>query len=618
MIRKTILRSLLITIFASVVASAQAADVEYTISLKEASHQIVNVSVVAMASGPEADFQLPVWNALYQVRDFAKNVLSLVAYDQDGKPLEARKLDKTTWKVLGIPAGQFRTIRVDYRIIADQSGPFGAQVNKDHAFLNLAEVLIYPVGQKDRPVTLSFADVPKGWKLATPLLAADGTRENRASVASLLQARDYDHLVDSPCELGSFREFSYEQSGATYRVAIDGDPNDYNSEALLQSLRKITAGETEWMNDRPFQQYLFIYHIPRGPAGGGMEHAYSTAIGISAASLRDLAGFNSVSAHEFFHLWNVKRIRPQSLEPVDYTRENFTRALWFSEGVTNTVAQLILVKAGLLDEKTYLARLASAITTLQNRPAHRTQSAEESSLDAWFDGYPNYRLPERSINYYNKGEVLGALLDLKIRQETHGHKSLRDLFRYMNENYAKQGKFFADSEGIRSSLEAVTGADFKEFFRRYVAGTEELPYEDLFATAGLHLNERTILVPDAGFSAFRNFDGPMIVVEVTGESAGSAGIQVGDEILEVEGQPPVREAGGITGGRKVGDTISLTVRRGRNRIAVRLTLAGKEQVSYEITPVASITTAQQSRRQAWVHSEDEGSGATFSGETGKN
>jgi predicted metalloprotease with PDZ domain len=616
-IRKIILRSLLIALLASL-AAAQAARVEYTISLKEAARQIVDVSVVVQASGPEADFQLPVWNALYQVRDFAKNVLSFAAHDRDGKQLVVQKLDKTTWRVSGIRAGESHTIRIDYRIIADQAGPFGAQVNKDHAFLNLAEVLIYPVGQKDGRITLSFADVPTGWKLATALPSSDATRGKTASVLSLLQARNYDHLVDSPCELGSFREFSYEQSGATYRVAIDGDPNDYNSEALLQSLRRITAAETEWMHDRPFQQYLFIYHIPRGPAGGGMEHAYSTAIGISAVSLRDLAGFNSVSAHEFFHLWNVKRIRPQSLEPIEYTRENFTRALWFSEGVTNAVAELILVKAGLLDEKAYLARLASAITTLQNRPAHRTQSAEESSLDAWFDGYPNYRLPERSINYYNKGEVLGALLDLKIRQETHGGKSLRDLFQYMNENYAKRGKFFADSEGIRSSLEAVSGADFKEFFRRYVAGTEELPYEDLFATAGLHLNERTILVPDAGFSAFRNFDGPMMVVEVTGESAASAGVQVGDEIIEVEGKPPAREAGGITGGRKIGDTISLTVRRGRNRIPLRLTLEGKGQVSYEITPATSITTAQQSRRQAWMHSEDEGGGVTFSGETGKN
>src|SRR5262249_32557176 len=220
--------------------------------------------------------------------------------------------------------------------------------------------------------------------------------------------------------------------------------------------------------------------------------------------------------------------------------------------------------------------------------------------------------------YYNKGEVLGALLDLKIREETRGRKSLRDLFQYMNQHYAKQGKFFSDSEGIRSSLEAVTGTDFRDFFRRYIAGTEELPYEDLFATAGLHLNERTILVPDAGFTAFRNFDGPMMVVEVTGRSATSAGVQVGDEILEVEGKPPARESGGLTGGGKVGETISLTVRRGRNRIPLRLTLEGKEQVSYEITPAISVTTAQQARRRAWMHSEDEGGGATASGQTGKN
>src|SRR5262249_31927234 len=159
---------------------------------------------------------------------------------------------------------------------------------------------------------------------------------------------------------------------------------------------------------------------PRGPAGGGMEHAYSTAIDLRADSIRaSSAELTGVTSHEFFHLWNVKRIRPQTLEPVDYTKENFTRALWFSEGVTSTAEGIIQLRAGLPDEPGYLNRPSAEIPELESRPAHLTQSAEESSLDAWLEGNQYYRRPERSISYYNKGELLGITLDLAMRDASH-------------------------------------------------------------------------------------------------------------------------------------------------------------------------------------------------------
>ncbi len=175
------------------------------------------------------------------------------------------------------------------------------------------------------------------------------------------------------------------------------------------------------MQDRPYDEYTFLYHFPHGPAGGGMEHAYGTAIDVNADRLRsDLLPLAEVTAHEFFHLWNVKRIRPQSLEPINYQAEMDTRALWFSEGVTSTVGDLMLVRSGLFDERQYLAQVAGEITELQRRPAHTWQSVEDSSLDAWFEGIASYRSPERSISYYNKGEIVGILLDLRIRQLTNG------------------------------------------------------------------------------------------------------------------------------------------------------------------------------------------------------
>src|SRR5205085_289470 len=192
-------------------------------------------------------------------------------------------------------------------------------------------------------------------------------------------ANNYDFLVDSPCELGEFTEGDFEHGGAKYRVVVDADAGDYDLAKLSESLKKITAAETAWMNDQPFHTYVFIYHFPHGPAGGGMEHAYSTAIDLSATELGDLKSFQSVSAHEFFHLWNVKRIRPQSLEPIDYSKENYTTALWFSEGFTSTASDYIRMRAGLLDEGGFLHAISTQITELQTRPAHEVQSAEDSS-----------------------------------------------------------------------------------------------------------------------------------------------------------------------------------------------------------------------------------------------
>ena len=577
--------------------------IEYEISLKDAAHHIVNVSVHAEATGQEMDFQLPVWNGLYQIRDFAKNIITLSAQDATGKALKVRKLDKTTWR-LGRPGSEAGPVEIKYRIIADQPGPFGAELTPEHGFFNLAEVLGYPVGQRDHPIAVSFKDVPAEWKLATAL-QEDGPSPT-SQTGDLLHARNYDALVDSPCELGRFREFDFEQGGAKYRVAIDADPKDYKPEELIRSLKKITAAEIDWMGERPFDHYLFIYHFPEGAGGGGMEHAYSTAISTPAAALENLSGFESVSAHEFFHLWNVKRIRPATLEPIDYTRENYTRALWFSEGVTTTAADLARLKAGLLTEKEYLAKIGAEITTLEERPAHLTQSAEESSLDTWLDGYAVYRAPERSISYYNKGDILGVLLDLKIREDSRDRKSLRDLFQSMDQNYAKRGRYFADSDGVRSSAEALTATDLRGFFMRYVAGVEELPYQELFATVGLNLNKKAKTVADAGFTAMRNFDGPMIVVDVTGTTALAAGVRNGDEVVEIEGKGPDQSMARTIGAMTPGTMIHVTLRRGGSLLPVSFPLEAKESVFWALEEMAHITAAQRARRQAWLNSEDEG------------
>ena len=250
-----------------------------------------------------------------------------------------------------------------------------------------------------------------------------------------------------------------------------------------------------------------------------MEHSNCTAISTQSG---DAAA--SVTAHEFFHAWNVKRIRPQTLEPVDYTKEMYTRALWFAEGVTSTYGSYALERTGLWTKDQFYADLAGQIGELDSRPAHHWQSVEESSLDAWLEGYDEYRRPDRSISYYNKGQIVGDMLDLAIRDVTDNHKSLDDVLRRMNEIYAKQGRFYDDSQGVQTTAEEVAGTKFNDFFLTYVAGTEEIPYDKFLGAAGLALKVERRAAPDLQFwTTTGHGPGAQVVVsQVTPESAADA------------------------------------------------------------------------------------------------
>ncbi len=250
-------------------ASSAASDtIRYFISLGNPASHLLEVKI-HLPSGPaHRDLQLPVWNALYQVRDFSQYV-NWVRASASGKLLPIEELDKTTWRVEGTASGA----TFEYQIAADLPGPYGAQLNPQHAFFNLAEVLMYPTDGRHLPVEVTFQNVPANWRIATSLTS---------SSAMSFTAPDYDHLVDGPVEIGGFRDAVFDQGGARYRVVIDADPADYDIQNIVAMDRSIVTAATAWMNDRPFDHYVFLYHFPRGPGGGGMEHAYSTAIQLNA------------------------------------------------------------------------------------------------------------------------------------------------------------------------------------------------------------------------------------------------------------------------------------------------------------------------------------------------
>jgi len=575
-------------------ADRQSAAIQYAISLARPAEHMLHVTMVLPPGAGERDLQLPVWNALYQVRDFAQFVNWVRAKNANSNPLPITETNKSRWRISGAVNGA----TIEYEIAADDAGPYGAQLNSHHAFLNLAEVLMYAVDARSAPMRVQFVDLPAGWRVATALTPASSTD---------FSAENYDRLVDSPVELGAFEENDFDESGGHYRVVVDADPADYNLPKIVADLHRIVRAETTWMNDRPFSTYLFLYHFPRGPGGGGMEHAYCTAIDVSARVIADdPLALPSVTAHEFFHLWNVKRIRPQSLEPVDYTQENYTRALWFSEGVTSTVEDYALLQAGLLDASAYFERLGRAISVLQQRPARLTQSAEEASLDAWLEKYATYWRPQRSISYYNKGDLLGVLLDLQIREASRGMASLRDLFQWMNRNYAQKGAFFPDSEGVERAAETVSHADFSAFFQKYVAGTEEIPWNDFFHTVGLQLATVSTSVAEPGFTAEPEFGGVTVVNSVgTDSDAARAGLREGDTIIEVNGRVPSANLDQQLAALHEGDTLYVRVRNAEGERQLQWKLGSREQVRFILQDLPSISPAQKARRAAWLSGEDE-------------
>jgi predicted metalloprotease with PDZ domain len=415
---------------------------------------------------------MPAWNALYEIRDFSAHVQKVEATN-GASPLPLGKTDKQTWRITGTG-----TITISYDTFWDEPGPFATQLNAEHAFINPAMILMYVPDRRREAISLGFAEVPPGWRVDTS--AGPGYLPSSQAMGWVISAPTYDALADSPIEIGKFEAVSLTGFAKPIMVGIHGKIEKRSE--FEKKLSLICEYESLLMGGAPFERYLFIYHVGDGMGGGGMEHSNGTAI---AAPNENALLF--LSAHEFFHLWNVKRIRPASLEPVDYTKEQYAKALWFAEGVTSTYSDYTLVRTGIWTKNMYYAALGRQISELEARPANAWQSAEQSSLDTWFENSPVYNRPENSVSYYTKGAVLGVLLDFWIRQQTNNARSLDDMMRAMNEKFGKTGKPYRDHEDLELVCTETAGTSCKEFFDNYVSGTKPFPYDEYFGFAGLKI-----------------------------------------------------------------------------------------------------------------------------------
>jgi len=565
------------------------ATINYSVSLEHPERHLFHVSITIPDVQGGVTVQMAAWNALYQIRDFSAHVQQVEAFAGTEKAA-IEKLDKQTWRIQANG-----TVQIRYATYWDEPGPFATQLNSEHAFINPAMILMYVPDRREEAVHLALPDVPEQWQAAgssIQFIESMGGARNFGG-----DAPSYDALVDSPIEAGKFEEFQLTGVKPSVFVVIHGD--NWKKKRVEDDLKRICEYEVRLMEGAPFEHYTFILHIGKGAGGGGMEHANSTAIGTPSDEY--LAG---VAAHEFFHLWNVKRIRPTSLEPVDYTKEQYTRALWFAEGVTNTYGAYALVRSGIWSKERFYVDLGEAITELEQRPANRWQSAEQSSLDAWLEKYPLYNEPEFSVSYYAKGQVLGDLLDMVIRDRTDNAKSLDDVLRALNQDFAKQGKTYRDSLDVRLAVEKIAGVSFEEFFQKYVSGTEPFPYHEVLGLAGLELRKAERRLATLGFTAERDSSGALVVKTVDAEGAAAkAGLRVGDVITGWNGAEVPRRLERWVSGQKPGDLLKLRIRREEKEISLEFRLREIKETVYVVSEDAHATEKARNIREGLLRGE---------------
>ncbi|WP_460925206.1 M61 family metallopeptidase [Pontibacter brevis] len=575
-------------------AAALAAELRYTLSMPQPhTHYFEVEAELSGAKKNYVDFTLPVWApGSYLVREFAKNVESFEATDKAGKALRSEKIDKNTWRVYSNRAD---VVRAKYDVYAYELSVRTSYLDASHGYVNGTSVFMYPEGYENLSGTLVVKPY-QGWNKVSTGLKSTGK--------FTYTFPNYDILADSPLEIGNHEVYTFTAAGVPHEVAMYGEGN-YVPDRLMADMKKIVEEAVTVIGELPVERYVFIVHnLNRG--GGGLEHLNSTTLQTSRWNYGTEAGYNgflSLVAHEYFHLWNVKRLRPLALGPFNYNQENYTDLLWVSEGITSFYDDLIVRRAGFTTPQRYLDVVAGSITSVENTPGNKIQTVAEASFDAWIKYYRrNENSNNAEVSYYTKGGVLGQLLNMEIMEATNGDKSLDDVMRYMYKRYYKQlNRGFKEAE-FKEALEKVSGRNMDAFFRNYVNGTATPDYNEYFDAAGLRLvnmNEGSNL-PSWGATTAVS-DGKVTVRGVNrGSSAYEGGLNVDDEIIAVNGYRVGNDLDRYVGGLRVGDTAEVLITRDGQLQTLRIPMLKDESVRYRFERLPNPTNVQQKIFNKWL------------------
>ncbi|MET3978420.1 putative metalloprotease with PDZ domain [Mucilaginibacter sp. UYP25] len=571
-------------------SAAGLAKISYKVSFPEAQAHYVDVEMtISGLAQPSLEVKMPVWApGSYLVREFAKNIESL-SVSANGKVVSAPKINKNTWK---INTTGLTSVTVKYKVYAFELSVRTSFIDVSHAFLSTTGIFLFPKGMLAQPSTITIKPYKDWNKVSTSLEMVNGDAFTRT-------APSYDILYDSPLEIGTQDVFDFDVANTHYEVAMYGGGN-YDKERLKKDMAKIIEAEAAVFGENPNKHYTFIVHN-KLRNGGGLEHLSSTVLGASRdgyTNERTYHGFLGLVAHEHFHLWNVKRLRPIALGPFDYDNENYTTNLWIAEGFTAYYQNIILRYADLSNTETFLGDMVSDINTVENQPGTKVQPLSESSFDAWIKSYrPNENSYNIGISYYDKGAVIGMLLDLEIINNSNAKYSLNDVMKYMYDTYYKGKKRgYTDAE-FKAGFEKFAGKNLNDFYAQYINGLSAIKYDKYMGYAGYKLADEMASTNNADLGIAVNTRN--IITTVFRDGAGWVdGLNVGDQITNID-DTPVTDISSIKG-KKVGDKIVVTVSRDGQAFKIPVTLKRNDNVKYTITELPNATPQQLAVRKKWL------------------
>lgn len=575
-----------------------ATGIHYKLSMTEPhTHYFeVTVEVSDITDKESIDFSMPVWApGSYLVREFAKGVESVSAENSNREELAWEQIDKNTWRV---QTNKAEAISFHYKVYSFEMSVRTSFLDDRHAYINGTSVFMLVEGEKETPVELTIKP-HESFKHISTALTKNNEKPNK------FEAIDYDVFVDAPIEIGNHVNYKFMVDDVPHHVAMFGAGN-YNMDTLLRDMEKISMECVKVFGTNPNGEYTYIVHN-QTERGGGLEHLSSTTLQVNRWQYNTRKGYQSfisLCAHEYFHLWNVKRIRPIELGPFDYSNENHTKLLYVSEGFTSYYDQYLLRRADFYTEQEFLDALAGEITYTENLPGNDVQPVSESSFNAWTKAYRrNENYHNTNVSYYGKGSLIALILDLEIRSYTNGEKNLDHLMQHLyNEYHIKQKRGFT-SEEFEKDVAAMLGRDMSKFFNEYVHGVTQIPYQDYLNYVGLELVDKNTEQKVAFGAKYSEKNGVYKIYRVMrGTSAYESGLNVNDEIIAVNGYRLTKgNESKLIKDAKEGDTLEVTISRDNIIRTIPVKMIKSTKHDYELKKLEKPSKQQAKLYKAWMY-----------------
>lgn len=537
------------------------------------------------------DLKMPVWTpGSYLVREYERNLQDFTAF-ANTEHLLWRKVSKNHWQV---EKGDISQVTISYRIFANELSVRTNHLDATHGYFNGAALFFRIPNWEHLPLKITVIPPHPQWQITTALPTVSETKNT-------FLAADFDTLVDSPFEIGCHQLYKFEVLDKPHELAIWGKGN-FQPQTMINDFQKIIEVEAQMFGGLPYDRYVFLLHLFQ-QAFGGLEHKNSCSLIYQRFGFQTpdkYEPFLQLVAHEFFHLWNVKRIRPQGLEIFDYDQENYTPSLWFCEGTTSYYDLIIPLRAGIYNTQTYLNYLSKEITRYLMTPGRKVQPLSESSFDAWIKLYrPDANSGNSQISYYLKGEMVSLLLDLLIRIHHENKRSLDDVMRQMWQQFGK-AEIGYTPEQLEEVIESVAGMDLGDFFKRYLHGLEDLPFNQYLQYFGLQLVEEKNEAPYLGVR-INSENGREIIKFVEADSpAQKAGIDAGDELLAIDGIKVGNQLNARLKDYQANDLIQVTVFHQDELRTYSITLAAAIPGKYQLKSVENPSSREMENFVGWL------------------